>query len=162
MKRAHTLAFSLAETVVALGICAFVIVAMIGLFSVGLKASRDSYNQVQVAGLASQIISTRNASPSSDAFVTDATTLPIKASQLASAYQQIHGGTADTKCVDHNGYLVDANDTSAVYRITCFSGTSTLSGAYLSQVYMMLSWPPKVSPDLAEGKYETTTFISLR
>jgi uncharacterized protein (TIGR02598 family) len=146
-------AFSLVELVVALGIMAFGLVALIGLFSVGLKVGRDSFNQVQATSLASKIIAVRAASLTTD----PSGSLPITLAELTGSYAAI---AYTSPYVDLNGNLVASG--SAAYRITCSSGTNSLTGSDKAQIYLMLSRPPYVTPDRAEGKYEITTFISLR
>jgi len=146
-------AFSLAELVIAVGITSFVLVALIGLFSVGLKAGRDSYNQMQAASLSSKIIALRAASPT----INPSGSLPMTSAQISGSYAAI---AYAAPYVDLNGNLVASG--LAAYRITCSSGTNSLTGSDKAQIYLMLSWPPYVTPDRAEGKYETTTYIPLR
>lgn len=48
-------AFSLVEVVLAMGIISFALVAMLGLFSVGLKAGKESGESTLVVSMASQV-----------------------------------------------------------------------------------------------------------
>lgn len=50
--------FSLVEVVLALGIVSFALVALLGLFSVGLGASKRSGEDTEVANMSAQIVST--------------------------------------------------------------------------------------------------------
>jgi type II secretory pathway pseudopilin PulG len=67
-KRAQPLeAFTLVEVVIALGVFAFAMVAIIGLFSLGMTTSRQSSDQIQASNLASLLLATRRASPTNSA-----------------------------------------------------------------------------------------------
>ncbi|GEM_PF-4461457 len=148
-------AFTLVEIVMALGICAVALVSMIGLFSVGLKASRDSMNQVQAAGIASKVIAIRSASPGlADSATTG--TLAIPAGALAQSYGDAYGG-ASPRYVDTEGRLTVSG--SAAFRVSCSSGTNERTGTRIAQVHLVLSWPAGAAPELAEGKYEVTTYL---
>ena len=156
MTQKKQLGFSLAEIVIALGICSFVLVALVGLFSIGLKASRDSINQFQAADLASQIIATRSASPTKEIAGLSGT-LALPATAMTQAYGNAYG-TA-TNYVGHDGKLTTLG--KAAYQIICSSGTTAKTGPHVAEVYFVLSWPPQATPANAEGKYETITYIPL-
>lgn len=55
--------FSMVEVVLALGVMAFALVAVAGLFSVGLRANKESSDQLQATGVASLLIASRRAAP---------------------------------------------------------------------------------------------------
>ena len=152
MNSTDSRAFSLVEVVLALGICAFVLVAMLGLFSTGLRTSRESEEQVQAANLASQILATRMAAPSND---TNLAHFAIPAQSLTNAYADIYGAAGATVGLDGR------TNSTAAYRISCRAGTNTLTGARLSQVYLMLSWPPQATIANAAGRYETIVYVPL-
>ncbi|XHR28108.1 MAG: hypothetical protein ACFUZC_19530 [Chthoniobacteraceae bacterium] len=148
-------AFSLVEIVVAMGVCSFVIVALVGLFSIGLKARRDSNNQFHAADLASNIIATRSASPTKDA--AGSGTWAIPAAAMTQAYGDAY---ASEPCfVGHDGKLTDPS--KAAYSVACYSGTSNVTGPRMAMVHLILSWPPTAALTNAEGRYETVTFIPL-
>ncbi len=145
-------AFSLVEVVMALGICAFVLIAMMGLFVTGLKASRESEDQVQAANLASQILAARLAAPlGSDP------NQAIPTNALTRAFSDAYDG--QDRFVALDGRFT--NSAAASYRVICRAGTNALTGTRMSQVYLMLSWPPQASVTNAYGKYETLTYIPL-
>lgn len=141
-------AFSLIEVVLALGICAFVLVALIGLFSTGLKAGRESEDQIQAANMASQILTKCLVSPSNSA-------IPFAA--LTNAYADAFTGP---QYVGTNGQIVAAGQ--AAYRIACKAGTTPTSGTRFAQLYFVLTWPPQADPTNAAGKFETISYIPLR
>jgi len=145
-------AFSLVEVVLALGICAFVLVAMIGLFQVGLTSARESEARLQAANMASLLIAQRSSSLTNTNFA-------IPAAALSQTY-----GTAFTSSnvyVGEDGRITTAIS-NALYRITCFAGTNTATGPYASQIYLSLSWPPQASRANSQGSYETLTYLPLR
>jgi len=152
MKPAACRAFSLVEVVLALGICAFVLVALIGLFSAGLRASRESEEQVQAANLASQLLATRTASPRSDAKLAN---FAIPAAALTNSYGDIYGASGVTVGLDGR-----TNSTPA-YRALCRAGTNALTGSRVSQVYLLLTWPPQAPIANAVGRYEVVTYVPL-
>jgi len=59
----HRDAFSLIEVVLALAIISFALIAILGLFSAGLKVNKESADQIQAAHIASLLISARRADP---------------------------------------------------------------------------------------------------
>ena len=148
----HTRAFSLVEVVLALGICAFVLVALIGLFSTGLRSGRESEEQVQAANLASQILATRLAAPTSSSNLSN---FAIPADALMTNYRDIYGTGGGLVGLDGR-----TNGTAA-YRIVCRAGTNAQTGPRLAQVYIMLSWPYQASISNAAGRYEALTYVPL-
>jgi len=148
-------AFSLVEIVLAMGVCTFIIVALVGLFGVGLKARRDSLNQCQAADLATHLIATRAAFPNVESVSSGSWAIP------AAAMVQRYGNAYPTATayVGADGKLTDS--TKAVYSICCYSGTTVATGPRVAKVYFVLSWPPGASQANAEGRYETVTYISL-
>ena len=155
MKRSAPHAFTLAEVVASLGICIFALVSLVAMFGAGLRDRRESQDQLQAANVASQIIATRLASPSNNA--PDAV---IPASALSGSYSAVYPASAPGY-IDSTGKLL-ATANGAAYSLVCLAGTSSMTGSSLSQVYMMLSWPPQAKPNTAAGKYETLTYIPLR
>lgn len=150
MKRVPSSAFSLVEVVLALGICAFVLVALIGLFSSGLRAGRESEDQVQAANLASQIIALRMASPTNGP--ASAAIPPLTSTLLASSPY------TTTNYVGFDG--LTTNSASAAYRMTCKVATNALTGSRVAQVYLALNWPVQSTNNF--GRYETVTYIALQ
>ncbi|HSI84089.1 MAG: hypothetical protein ACAI35_16045 [Candidatus Methylacidiphilales bacterium] len=150
----HARAFSLVEVVLALGIFAFVLVALAGLLGIGLQTSRDSEDQIQAANLASLLISTRTASPTHSI-----TNFAIPAAAMTNLYGDVYLGAASY--VGFDGKLTNAPN--AAYQITCRAGTNTATGSRMTQVYLMLSWPAQLNPADGNAKrYELLTYIPLR
>lgn len=59
-------AFSLVEVTLAIGLVAFVLVALVGLLSGGLRISAESGEELQAANVVSRILGERRAAPLSD------------------------------------------------------------------------------------------------
>lgn len=146
-------AFSLVEVVMALGICTFVLVALIGLFSSGWKMTRESEDQMQAANLATQIIAARIVSPANGP-----ANAAIPAAKLSQAYSNAYA--TDDRFVAFDGTLT-ADASTAAYRIACTVGTNAATGPKLSQVYLRLTWPPQAAATNASGRYEISTYISI-
>ncbi len=145
-------AFTLVEVVVALGIFTFALMAILGLFVIGISTNKESSDQIQAANLASLLISTRRALPT-NAIANFA--LP----PLNVAYSS--NGTYLTNA---QGVAVDGTTTGIrSYNLYYQVGTNSESGAHLAQVYMLLWWPtasalPTNNPG---NRYELTTQIAL-
>ena len=145
--------FSLVEVVMALGICTFVLVALIGLFSTGWKMNRESEDKLQAANLASQIIAQRIISPTNGP-----AGAAIPPAKLGQAYGNAYA--AADNFVAFDGTL-SASVAGAAYRIACNVGTNATTGSKVSQIYLMLTWPPQADPANAAGRYETCTYVAL-
>ncbi len=145
------------EVVIALGICTFCIVALVGLFSTGLQASRESEDQIQAANLASLIVSTCAASPTNNT-----SSFGIPPAAITGPYTNAYNnGTSLTNIIGYDDRLT--NSAGAAYQISCRAGTNAFTGSQLSQVYVMLSWPASANPASTMAKhYEVLTYIPLR
>jgi type II secretory pathway pseudopilin PulG len=148
----RTEAFSLVEVVVALGICTFVLVGIMGLFMAGMRVNRDSEDEIQAANLASLIISSCRAAP-----LSVSGNFAVPASALTNAFATAY----NNNYVTLDGTLTNAPG-SAAYSITCRSGTNTVTGPNIAQVYLMLGWPIQANPNNgASHYYEVSTYISF-
>lgn len=145
--------FSLVEVVIALGICAFVLVALIGLFSSGWKMTRESEEQVQAANLATQIIATRIVAPTNGSAAA-----AIPPSKLSQPYGNVYA--TEDSFVALDGTLTTSLSNAAC-RIACNAGTNAMTGSRLSQVYLRLTWPPQAAATNASGRYEICTYVAL-
>jgi type II secretory pathway pseudopilin PulG len=144
-------AFSLVEVVLALGICVFVLVTIMGLYSTGMRVNRESENQIQEADLASLIISSRRAAP------TNSVPLAIPASALTGPFTNAYPNGQLTNYVGSDGMIT--NTANAVYLVSCRAGTNAMTGPNMAQVYLMLSWPAQANPAASSDHYEVTTYI---
>lgn len=153
-RRAAQFAFSLAEVVIALGVCTFVLVALIGLFSNGWRSSRDSEDQIQAANFASRFLCV-----SSAASTGSANPGGLSLARLTQPYGSAF--SSSNAFLDSAGVLSTNMPADASYRITCLSGTNATTGPSVSQVYLKLSWPPQASLTNEAGRYEVVTYVSL-
>ncbi len=145
--------FSLVEVVLALAICVFGVVSMVGLLGTGIQASRESEDQIQAANLASQLIARRAASPTNH--IAD---FAIPESALTNAYGNVY---RDPVYIGFDGKITKKQ--KAAYQFTCMAGTNQLSGSRVSQVYLMLSWPPLLEETNTSMKhYELFTYLPIR
>jgi uncharacterized protein (TIGR02598 family) len=141
------------EVVLALGICTLALVALVGLFGIGLQTTRDSEDEIQAANLTSLLISTCTASPAST--LTNRASPP---SAMSQAYGDAYQGVVSY--VGYDGKLTTAS--RAAYQITCQAGTNSVTGQNLAQIYLKLSWPPQLDPaDAKTKRYEVLTYIPL-
>ncbi len=139
----------------ALAICSFVLVAILGLFSTGVQSSLDSEQRIKAANLASTLISLRMASPTND--IPNLPNFAIPTTAMTNAFPAAY----TTAYVGADGQTTAA--ATAVYRITYRAGTTnTATGNSMAQVYLMLTWPPQASTSAAEGRYELFTEIPFR
>jgi type II secretory pathway pseudopilin PulG len=159
--RSSTFSFTLVEVVLAVGVCSFVLVAILGLFTIGLQSNHDSEQQIQAANLASMLISVRTASPLND--IPNLPNFAIPTSAMSGPYQNAYdGGATLTKYVGLDGQIA-ATPTDAAYAISCRAGTNLVTGSAVAQVYLMLTWPPQADPKGANaGHYEVIADIPLR
>jgi type II secretory pathway pseudopilin PulG len=155
----RTRAFSLVEVVLAIAICSFVLVAILGLFTTGLQSTKESEEEIQAANLAATLISLRTATPTNT--ISALPNFAIPASAMTQAYGGAYTGGVSTNYVGTDGQTLTSS-ANAAYMITCQAGTNSVTGSGISQVYLMLSWPPQVPSSSAAGRYELTTFIPIR
>lgn len=152
------MAFSLVEVVLAIGICSFALIALLGLFTTGLQSNRQSEQDIQAANLASMLISLRTASPTNA--IPNLPNFAIPTPAMTGAYTAAYSGSL-TNYVGLDGQITNA--TGAAYLISCRAGTNALTGNGLAQVYLMLSWPPRSDPANANvGRYEIIAHIPIR
>jgi type II secretory pathway pseudopilin PulG len=159
-KRHGTIAFSLVEVVLALGICSFVLIAVLGLFTTGLKSNRESEQEIQAADLASMLISMRMASPTND--IPKLPNFAIPTSAMTNLYGNAYnGGSSLTNYIGLDGQITTA--ANAAYSISCRAGTNFQTGTGLSQIYLKLSWPAQLNPTNANaGRYEIIAHVPIR
>jgi uncharacterized protein (TIGR02598 family) len=149
-------AFTLVEVVLALAVCSFAVIAILGLFSMGLQSTRESAQDIRAANLATTLISLRTATPTND--IASLPNFAIPTTAFTNTYGPAYG-TSSTSYVGSDGQTT--NMANAAFMITCKAGTTPVTGTGLSQVYLMLSWPPQAPAAAAEGRYELTTEIPI-
>jgi len=149
----HPSGFSLVEVIVALGIMSFVLVALMGLFTVGLRTDRDSSDAMQAANLASLLIAQRRTTP------TNAPSDPMAAFALPSLQFSV------------SNFSFSPFSASPVYLSSSGTVTNRAAATYGllyqancqqdADLYVMLFWPALAAPTNAADKYEIHTRIAL-
>ena len=129
--------------VLAVGVFSFVGVALIGLFSVGLRTNRESVDDLEATHLAGSLLGTRRASPVADL---PGFPLPTLAAAANNTTNVAGDGTPTNQSAARFGL---------VYRIT------PDTNAKVSRVYLCLYWPPQASPTNARGRFETFSAFPL-
>lgn len=154
-------AFSLVEVVIALGLVSFVIVAVIGLFSVGLQATRDSEESIDATNLAAEIIGKRFAAPTNDLppldgqpFVLEKVppleSLPSSPQWAASVSKISAPGGYETNAAGKGSFLV----TYAYWRDT---NSAPGTNSRMVKLHLFLSSPAEAPLDRAPNRYEVLT-----
>lgn len=147
MKKAA--AFSLIEVVLAVGIFAFVAVALIGLFSYGLKINRESVDEMEATALAQSLLSSRVAAPTNALTNCALPRLDQAAEILPSAPVFVSSdGTPVLQGTDARFGLVYRVEPQPV-------------PAGVSSVYLCLFWPAQADADKAQGRCEIFRTVAL-
>lgn len=148
--------FSLIEVVFALGIFSFALIAILGLFTTGLKTTKDSEGSLRAANTASLLVARLKAIPTT----TNATylkDLPITSSDLTSAYSP----ALVEKFIKLDG-TETARAADADYKFYYKVGTTPATGSKVAQVYFMLVWPAESRAGNSNaGRYEILTHLAL-
>lgn len=142
-----SMGFSLVEVVIALGICVFCLVALLGLFSVGMKSRQESAESIEAANLASLLIAQRRAFPVGS----NAPAFPV----LPSLSESTNNRNAPI-------YLTGAGEVVAVeqaaFRLLFLVETNTLA---VSQLSLTLSAPAAADPGRARTRFDVLTYVRL-
>lgn len=143
-------AFSLVEVTLAMGVCAFALIALIGLFQIGLQSGRTAEEQVRAANLVSRILNLEAAAPGGGG-----ANAVLSADALTNSFREIHAN----RLIGRDGRLTN-DESAAEYRITCHAGTNSLTGSRTAQIYLALSWPPATTNN-PSGNYEVLYYLPL-
>lgn len=151
--------FSLVEVVMALGICGFCIVAIMGLLPTGIMANRDAVEQTAAAGMAAAVLADmrlqRLENPPPSRFG-----VPLNGTNPGASTQPIATLFISEDCNTTNS---SANDESK-YRIDVAYGERT-SGSAPDPVQIAVSWPAAANkeklvwPKNPGGRYEVFTVL---
>jgi len=153
-------AFSLVEVIFALAIAAFALVGLVGLLGTGLHTGKDSEEQIRAANVASLL--------ASGAAAWGKTTEPggtgVPAFGIPRTPTLINSYTNAFTSPTYIGYDggITTNIGAAAYQITCNAGTNAVTGSQVSQVYVVLTWPPSAATNTAPGRYELLTYVPIR
>ncbi len=145
-------AFTLVEVVVALGIFSFALVAIVGLFVVGINTNKESSDQIQGANFASLLVSTRRSLPTNSI------------ANFALPPLNVAYSTNGTYLTNSSGVADDGTTNGApTYNLFYQVGTNSVTGPHLAEVHFMLWWPVSATlPTNNPGnRYEVTTQVAL-
>lgn len=150
LKKTSSPAFSLIEIVLALGITTFCLVALLGLFSVAIRTSRESAEELLAAHLAQSILVTRRSYPTNDLSATFPNfPLPPLASSAQSIIQ-----------LDNDGNKVVTNSSTAQYNLS-YNISAPAQAPGPAFVYLRLTWPARATSSNLMGAYEVATQIPV-
>jgi len=144
--------FTLIEVMLALGIFSFALVAIFGLFFVGINTNKESSDQIAAANLASLLISTRRSVPTNT--ITNFALPPLNAPY----------GTNGIYLTNTEGVAIDGTLTGTrAYNLCYQAGTNLATGAHLAQVHLLLWWPvtAPLPTNTPATRYELTTQVAL-
>lgn len=141
-------AFSLVEVVLALGIVAFAIVAILGAFPAALQTSRSSQSETRAAQIAQDVLvslaSQSQVDFSTDRYIKQSATL--NASDFKYAVKLDGSTPSYIFSADNDGHLVVPNGTSAnPYQVTVFVSNTPPIGfdaSYAALVTVRVAWQP--------------------
>jgi len=139
--------FSLVEVVLAFAICSFCIIALLGLFSAGLKGSQESIEDIQASNIATLLLSQRRASPTNTGSFPPLL-LPVLnvPANNSNAPVYLTGAGAPAQAGD------------AAWRLTYAIQTNSWG---VSQVALSLTAPASVPAARARTRYDVLTYVRL-
>lgn len=151
--------FSLVEVVLALGLVSFVLIAILGLFSIGLRGTQESEMTINASNLAAVMLGKRLASPTSDLPLLEGRNFGLPKVPSVEALPTSPTWTRPFVMVDSGGY--EATGTDRAYRLTYdyWRDTAASYGADSRQVkvHLFLSSPPDATLEQATTRYEVIT-----
>ena len=134
MKKLQTLAFSLVEVTLAIGIAAFCLIAAFGLIPVGVQTNRNATSQTATTNIIASLIA--------DMRATTASTSP----QYGITF-----GTSKTLYFDGVGQFTTSLDANSRYQVSISFPSSPPS---LSYADVKITWPAAATPANASGSVE--------
>jgi type II secretory pathway pseudopilin PulG len=142
-------AFTLVEVVLALGIASFCLVALIGLFSVGIRTERESSERLDAAHIAQSLIAARRASASA---------APMGFPLPALVAGQ---GAEGTVLLDENGDETPAGR-RARFKLSYRIDAPAAGEVAPFTLYLKISWPAQAPAGQQAGSIEHTAYLSGR
>jgi uncharacterized protein (TIGR02598 family) len=141
--------FSIIEVVIALGICSFVIVAILGMFSGGVRTEADASGELNAANLAELIVSEYRANPTSQ--TNSMNMKPLTQTLTAWTTQNIGWDGAPS------------SSPNAPYCLRYRVGWTNSANTNVALVSLTLSWPAAAGPlNKSVSHYDLVTEIPLQ
>jgi uncharacterized protein (TIGR02598 family) len=149
MRTSSSSAFSLVEVVIAMGVAAFCLVAMLGLIPSGVKSVKAATDQTGATTVLDEVVTDLRSTPvGSNSSPTFGISLP--AAGTASAK------TSTNLIFSETGSMVSSNDFNARYVAAI---TLSNSSAFITTALIQVRWPPVVGPSNSLGTIETMSTI---
>lgn len=159
LQRVEAKGFSLVEIVIALGVLSFVMVGILGLFTLAIRTGDVSEETTSAANLMTLLLNQRRVNPvNGGANPTNSFanfSLPALDTSKSN-FNPATGALTTPIYVGKDGFLVSSAD-AATYGVLY----NIVSNSRSADVFVMLYWPAQASPDKAMGHYETVTRIEL-
>jgi len=142
-------AFSLVEVVIAMGVAAFCLVAMLGLIPTGVKSVKAATDQTGATTVLDQVVTDLRSTPvGSNSSPTFGISLPSVGTPSA---------TSSTNLIfSETGSMVLSNDFNARYVAAI---TLSNSSAFITTALIQVRWPSVASSSNALGTVETVSTI---
>jgi uncharacterized protein (TIGR02598 family) len=143
MKRTHGQlrnGFSLVEVVLALGVISFAIVAILGVFPVGLSTGHSAQDETRAPQIAQMILSSLAAQAPTQF---NNVLVPLPNNQTLAVDLTSSGSpTTPSLYADNNGQLM-TNATNATYAITIITDNAPagFDSGYANKVTVVVAWP---------------------
>jgi type II secretory pathway pseudopilin PulG len=161
MRTSESSAFSLVEVVIAIGVAAFCLVAMLGLIPTGVKSVKTATEQTVAAALLQEVATDlRNTQPGSNttpklglSLTNNGTATQTPGLSIGSG----SGGITSPFYMSESG-IVYTNNTSMDARYGVFLNFTNQS-TFITAAQIVVWWPSTSSLTNAQGSIETVTTI---
>ena len=151
--------FSLVEVVLALGLVSFVLVAVLGLFSVGLRGTQESDATIDASNLAAEMLGKRLASPTNELPALAGKAFGLPRIPALETLPSAPTWNRTPVIVGRGGY--EATDADRAYRVTYDYWRDTNAtfspNSRMVKVHIFLSAPPDAPLATASTRYEVMT-----
>jgi uncharacterized protein (TIGR02598 family) len=155
-------AFSLVEIVIAIGIAAFCLVAMLGLIPTGMKSVKSATHQTAATAVIQEVVTDLRSTPpgsnTSPRLGIALTKAGDTASTPGSSIGQSGGSIQSPFYMSESGVLF-TNNTSLDAPLYGVSLTMSNQSAFLTTVQIYVWWPSIAASNNAQGSVETVTTI---
>jgi type II secretory pathway pseudopilin PulG len=154
-------AFSLVEIVIAIGIAAFCLVAMLGLIPTGLKSVKSATEQTAATAVLQQVVTDLRSTPPgsniSPGLGLALTKVGASASNPGATIGTSGGGITSPFYMSESGTLkTNKTGLDARYGVSL---TMTNPSDFLTTVQIFVWWPSTAASNNAQGSVETVTTI---
>ncbi|MEM9444799.1 MAG: hypothetical protein AAGA18_05540 [Verrucomicrobiota bacterium] len=153
-----TTGFSLVEIVVALGIMSFSVVAILGLFSLGLDSVGDSEAKLAAANVASELLERWKSDPTRQ--MED---MPISSIYNIEALSQNPPSSSTVEYIDESGRKTSQQEAKfrLEYRIWNASATEGSAATTFVRIQLQLFWPAASKTITPNNTYEVMTTVRV-